>query len=309
MPDWRAGAPPRNYAVTDSRVVSLWSVTKPNAPYDRPPLSKQVLSGKWPLAHTLLATPEKLADAGVELRLGVGARSLDVASTGVTLSDDGVVEGTHVVIATGARARRLPWYEPNNFELRSRVDAQRLITRLEELSPGDVVAIVGAGFIGAEVATAVKTRGLHPVVLEAEDRPLLHVLGETVSQWLRGLPELAGVELRTNQKVSGATYRYDNGDADVEFMDGSTLRARAVIAGVGALAQCRVAHRLRPDTRQRCGHGLQSTLRRARGGGGRRGELSVVAGYPRAHRALAGGDRPRAERSRATGRRENRRQW
>ena len=204
-------------------------------PYDRPPLSKQVLSGKWPVAHTLLATPEKLADAGVELRLGVGARSLDVARTSVTLSDDGVVEGTHVVIATGARARRLPWYEPNNFELRSRVDAQRLITRLEELSPGDVVAIVGAGFIGAEVATAVKTRGLHPVVLEAEDRPLLHVLGETVSQWLRGLPELAGVELRTNQKVSGATYRYDNGDADVEFMDGSTLRARAVITGVGAL--------------------------------------------------------------------------
>jgi len=204
------------------------------APYDRPPLSKQVLAGKWPTEHTLLATPEKLADARVDLRTGVPAQRLDVATTTVTLADGNVVEGTHVVIATGARARRLPWYEPAMYELRNLADARRLMAHLDVLSAGDVVAIVGGGFIGAEVATAVKGRGLHPIVLEAMVRPLIGVLGEDVSRWLVDLPALAGVELRTEQKLSAAVYRYDNGDADVVFEDGSTLRTRAIIMGVGA---------------------------------------------------------------------------
>ncbi|NNN08863.1 MAG: FAD-dependent oxidoreductase, partial [Acidimicrobiaceae bacterium] len=210
---------------------------EPEPPYDRPPLSKQVLSGKWPLEHTTLATPEKIDHANVEMRLGVGARSLDVASTTVTLNDGSAVAGTHVVIATGARARRLAWYEPNVYLVRSRADVRRLIARLDELSPGDAVAIIGAGFIGAEVATALKSRGLSPVLLEAEERPLLHVLGETVSQWLRDLPANFGVELRTTQKVEAVTYRDDpdmNGDADVIFEDASSLRVRAVVLGVGA---------------------------------------------------------------------------
>lgn len=210
---------------------------EPESPYDRPPLSKQVLSGKWPLAHTLLATPEKLDVARVELRVGVGARRLDVASTTVTLNDDSVVEGTHVIIATGARARRLPWYEPNIFLVRSLADARRLIARLDELSPGDVVAVVGGGFIGAEVATAMKARRLHPIVFEAEERPLIRVLGDTVSQWLGNLPADFGVELRTNQTLGAAAYRYSrdaNGDADVILMDGSAIRVRAIVMGVGA---------------------------------------------------------------------------
>jgi len=100
--------------------------------------------------------PEKLADARVDLRTGVPAQRLDVATTTVTLADGNVVEGTHVVIATGARARRLPWYEPAMYELRNLADARRLMAHLDVLSAGDVVAIVGGGFIGAEVATAVK---------------------------------------------------------------------------------------------------------------------------------------------------------
>ncbi|HEY5121054.1 MAG TPA: FAD-dependent oxidoreductase, partial [Acidimicrobiales bacterium] len=150
------------------------------------------------------------------------------------LDDDSVVEGTHVVIATGARARRLPWYEPRHFELRNLADARRLLKRLEELDDGDVAAVVGGGFIGAEVATAMKTRGLRPIVIEAAPRPLLNVLGTSVSQWLSGLAANAGVELRTDQRPVATAYRYDNDDADVIFDDGSTLRARAVVVGVGA---------------------------------------------------------------------------
>jgi len=207
------------------------------APYDRPPLSKQVLAGKWPPAHTLLATPEKLERAHVDLRMGIGASRLNVENTTVTLRDGSEVRGTHVVVATGARARLLPWYEPNVFLMRNLADARRLLERLDQLSPGDAVAVVGGGFIGAEVATAMTTRGLHAIVLEAAPRPLIGVLGETVSRWLEGLPADFGVELRTNQKVGAVAYRYDrgiNGDADVIFDDGSALRVRAIVMGVGA---------------------------------------------------------------------------
>ena len=208
------------------------------APYDRPPLSKQVLAGKWPPEHTLLATPEKLAQARVDLRIGVGATRLDAATTTVTLADDNVVEGTHVVIATGSRARPLTSYEPDRFLMRNLADVRRLMTRVDELSPGDVVAVVGGGFIGAEVATAMTTRGLHAIVLEAAARPLVGVVGEAVSHWLEGLPADFGVELRTNQKVVGAGNRSQDdgsGDADVIFADGSLLRARAIVVGIGAL--------------------------------------------------------------------------
>ncbi len=207
---------------------------EPHAPYDRPPLSKQVLVGKWPPEHTMLATPEKIARARVDVRCGVAARSLDVGNTAVTLEDGNVVEGSHVVIATGTRARRLAWHEPDVCLMRNLADARRLLARLDELSPGDVVAVVGGGFIGAEVATAMKSRGLRPVVLEAARRPLVGVLGDRVSRWLEDLPSNFGVELRNDQSL--VAVRYDaNRDADIVSADGSTLSARAVVMGVGAV--------------------------------------------------------------------------
>src|ERR1700722_9326278 len=90
-----------------------------HVPYDRPPLSKKVMAGKWSVEHTTLATPERLEHAKVHLRLGVKATHLDAEKPAVTLSDGSVVTGTHVVIATGARARRLAWYEPDLYELRN----------------------------------------------------------------------------------------------------------------------------------------------------------------------------------------------
>ena len=207
---------------------------EPHAPYDRPPLSKQVMSGKWTLEHTTLATPEKLAVADVELLVGAGATRLDVATHSVTLSDGRVVTGTHVVIATGARARRLAFHHDVLFEVRTRDNVARLTTRLSVLGPGDVVAIIGAGFIGAEVATALGARGLRPVVLEAAARPLVGVLGEEVSRWLASLPGDAGIDVRADQRIAGVEAVGDEGDAEVVFEDGARLAARAVIVGVGA---------------------------------------------------------------------------
>lgn len=207
---------------------------EPHLPYDRPPLSKQVLSGKWGVDKTSLATPELVEKYEVMLQLGVAATALDVAATTVHLANGDVLSATHVVIATGTRARILTFSAGELVRsLRNREDVVALEAAISTLRPGDSVAIIGGGFIGAEAATSLHGRGLVPVVLEAAPRPLLNVLGPDVSSWLEGLSARAGVELRNNQRIVDVVVVEDG--LVVLMDDGSSLAAGAVIAGVGAL--------------------------------------------------------------------------
>ena len=202
------------------------------APYDRPPLSKQVLAGKWAPEKTVLATDERLARAEVTLHLGVPATGLDVATTTVHLANGSSLSGTHVVIATGTRARRLAFSADHRVHtLRTILDAQRLIDDVSALAPRTNVAVIGGGFIGAEVATALHARGLRPIVLEAAARPLIGVLGPEVSGWLESLPSLAGIELRCDQRIVDVLE--DDEDLRVIFEDGHDLVCGAVVLGVG----------------------------------------------------------------------------
>jgi NADPH-dependent 2,4-dienoyl-CoA reductase/sulfur reductase-like enzyme len=207
---------------------------EPYAPYDRPPLSKQVLVGKWDVGHATLATPENLAKADVGLHLGVAAVGLDVASTTVHLADGSEVAGTHVVIATGTRARRLSFSADADIHtLRDHDDVVGLLGDLARLDERDVVAVVGGGFIGAEVATQLHARGLQPIVLEAGERPLLHVLGPEPSAWLADLAKNAGVELRNGVQISDVGR--DGEGFKVQFGDGTELHAAVVVEGAGAV--------------------------------------------------------------------------
>jgi NADPH-dependent 2,4-dienoyl-CoA reductase/sulfur reductase-like enzyme len=201
-------------------------------PYDRPPLSKQVLVGKWDVDKTTLATPELVARSGATLRLGTAATGLDLYRTSVILDDGSEVTGTHVVVATGARARHLDFSADDRIHYLRRIDdLTRLNRDLGTLEPGSVVAVIGGGFIGAECATALRTRGLQPIVLEVLSRPLIGAVGEPVSAWLLGLASAAGVELRVNQVIEDVV---EHGDGlRVVFADGGDLEAGAVIAGVG----------------------------------------------------------------------------
>ncbi|MFI5036313.1 MAG: NAD(P)/FAD-dependent oxidoreductase [Acidimicrobiales bacterium] len=201
-------------------------------PYDRPPLSKQVLAGKWSPDQTTLATPERLAAAAATTHFGVAATGLDVEGAAVTLADGRVVAGTRVVVATGARARVLPFRAADRTRtLRSRADAVALIGAVEHLAPGTPVVVVGGGFVGAEVATSLKARGLAPLVLEAAARPLVTVLGEEVSHWLAGLAASAGVELRNHQQVRDVV---EDGDALRVDLAGGAVAAPVVVVAVGA---------------------------------------------------------------------------
>ena len=202
---------------------------EPYAPYDRPPLSKQVLSGKWEIDKTVLASDEALESANITSIFGVSATSLDVMSHTVTLENGETVSGTHIVIATGTRARRISFSDESLVHtIRNRKDIESLNALLATVPEGATIAVIGGGFIGAEAATALKARGLTPVVLEALQRPLIGALGDQASQWLLPLASNAEIELRTSQVIR------DVSDGSVVFADGSTLEVAAVVLGVGA---------------------------------------------------------------------------
>jgi NADPH-dependent 2,4-dienoyl-CoA reductase/sulfur reductase-like enzyme len=204
------------------------------APYDRPPLSKHVLAGKWDVERATLATPEKIGAANVDLRLGVRAVTLDIEANVVGLQDGSRVEGTHVVIATGTRARRLAFSADDEIlTLRNRDDELRMRRELEGLEPGSVIAVIGGGFIGAEVATQLRSREFVPIVLEALPRPLVGVLGPDVASWLERLAPDADIELRSDVHIRDV--ERDGDDFVVRFEDGTSLMARAVVVGAGAL--------------------------------------------------------------------------
>jgi NAD(P)H-nitrite reductase large subunit len=203
------------------------------APYDRPPLSKQILSGKWDLNKATLATSVKLETAGVDLRLGRRVVELDAAATRVELDDGTQVSGTHVVVATGTRARSLSFAGSGPLQtLRTADDVTRLNETVSRLAPGAAFAVIGGGFVGAEVATSLAARGLRPVVLEAAERPLVGVVGDEASEWLARLAPAAGIELRTRQRIRDVL----SAEASyfVEFDEGPALEVGAVIAAVGS---------------------------------------------------------------------------
>ncbi len=200
---------------------------EPERPYDRPPLSKEFLAGTMDSAALgLEADGEELA---AEWILGAAAVALDVASRSVTLADGRVVSGDAVVIATGSRARRLAGAPAGVHTVRTLADARALRS---ELQPGVRVAVLGAGFIGSEVASTLSTLGHQVTVVEAAPTPLAGPLGVELGAAVAALHQRNGVTLRCGIAVVGLTGR--DRVTGLELADGSVLPADVVIAGIGA---------------------------------------------------------------------------
>jgi len=208
---------------------------EPHQPYDRPPLSKQILMGKWGPEKLALLNETTLPELGAEWHLGSAAVSLtsDGATHTVALSNGTTLNGDTVILATGTRARRLPFSaDADLFAVRTLDDTTELLARIESLATGTRVAVIGAGFIGAEVASALHARELVPVVYETQPRPLNAVLGETAATWLEGLSAAAGVDVRVNQSIVDVLSSEDG--ITVVTSEGSEDFALGVL-GVGAL--------------------------------------------------------------------------
>ncbi len=199
-------------------------------PYDRPPLSKQVLLGAWPPERAGLATAPALRDLDVDLRLGVAARALDVAARTVTLDDGSVLSADEIVVATDSHAVVPAWASlgPRVLTLRTLDDAQ-LLTRA--LRNSRRLAVVGTGFLGLEVAATARSVGVDDVTVIGPLAPMVTAVGATVSGRLQDLHEQHGVRLEVGHPVQGATA--DASGVTVRF-GGRTLRADATVVALGA---------------------------------------------------------------------------
>jgi NADPH-dependent 2,4-dienoyl-CoA reductase/sulfur reductase-like enzyme len=173
-------------------------------PYDRPPLSKQYLSGKWDMDRVWLRREEGL---DFDMRLGVAATGLDVEAGVVTLDDGTALPFDGLVIATGASPRTLPGFE-DAIVLRTLDDCRRL---QHSLKPRARVAVIGAGFIGSEVAATARELGCEVTIVEVLPRPLARVFPAVIGDVLADLHRQHGVTLRLGETVASA----DELDADV----------------------------------------------------------------------------------------------
>jgi NADPH-dependent 2,4-dienoyl-CoA reductase/sulfur reductase-like enzyme len=211
----------------DGRIVLVGA--EPHLPYDRPPLSKQLLAGEWePQDLALRRTPYDELD--VELRLGARATALDAAGRLLTLEGDESLPFDGALLATGAAPRTLPGTPDLDgiFVLRTVDDALDLRARLDGRPR---VVVIGAGFIGSEVAATCRMRGLEVTVLEALPAPLVRGLGPVLGAVCGELHRDHGVDLRLGVGVAAI-----EGDGKVERVrldDGSTVEADIVVVGVG----------------------------------------------------------------------------
>lgn len=203
-------------------------------PYDRPPLSKQVLAGAWePDRIALQPGSGTLDDLRIDWRLGQRATALHVADRRVELADGTSVGFDGLVLATGAAPRTLPGVGALEgiYTLRTLDDCLALRRDLEAM-PARVV-VVGAGFIGSEVAATCRGRGLDVTLLEALPVPLGRALGDEIGAVCGELHRDHGVDLRVSTAVAGI-----DGSRRVErvlLSDGSTLDADLVVVGVGVM--------------------------------------------------------------------------
>jgi NADPH-dependent 2,4-dienoyl-CoA reductase/sulfur reductase-like enzyme len=211
----------------DGRLVLVGQ--EPHRPYDRPPLSKDFLVGK--VEADVLTLEDADDDLDAEWCLGTPATSLDAAAREVVLGDGTRIRSDGVVIATGARARSLPGAESlaGVHVLRTLDDALGL--RIDLVS-GSRLVVIGAGFIGAEVASTARALGLDVTVVEAMTTPLAGPLGPEMGAIVSGLHEQNGVRLLCGTGVNRLVGR-ERVEA-VELADGTVLPADVVVVGIGA---------------------------------------------------------------------------
>ncbi|MCX8562977.1 FAD-dependent oxidoreductase [Mycolicibacterium mucogenicum] len=210
-------------------------------PYDRPPLSKEFLCGNVSEADLALESDDD--DLQADWRLGVGAAKLDSRCGAIELADGTRIDADGVVIATGSRARRWPGSEgmAGVHVIRTIDDA---VTLREELVPGAALVVIGAGFIGAEVASTARKLGLDVTVVEAAPTPLQMQLGGWLGGVVAGAHAANGTKLICGVGVTGLVgekraLRVPGGIGrvtGVDLADGRHLPADVVVVGIGGVA-------------------------------------------------------------------------
>jgi len=204
---------------------------EPHLPYDRPPLSKQIVAGTWEPDKVVLRNDEALAGLGADLLLGHTATGLDAAGRRVLLAGGRAVGYDALVIATGVTPRKLPGADLAGAHLLRTLDDA--LTLRAQLLDRPKVVVVGAGFLGAEVAAVAREMGLEVTLVDPLPVPMHRQFGERIGGLIAQMHRDHGVSLRLGTGVSRFIQAAGR-VAAVELADGSVIDADLVVVAVGA---------------------------------------------------------------------------
>lgn len=202
-------------------------------PYQRPPLSKAYLMGKVDATNLTLRSANYLCEHDIDYRSGVVVEHVDVANRVVQLNSGDRLSYEHLVLATGARNRRLalPGFNaPNVHSLRDLNDAQRL---RDVIGQHRKVAVIGAGFIGMEFAAVARQSGLDVTVIEYAERPFARALTDVMARRLRELHEAEGVRFKCRTEVTGVHVNAKGLVSAISVAGSAPIAADLVLVGVG----------------------------------------------------------------------------
>lgn len=213
-----------------------------HAPYQRPPLSKGLLTGKTSLDKLALRGPDFFAQNGIELLLGRRAQAMDAGARTVTLDDGARLDYGWLALTTGARCRPLPLPGADLegvLNLRTLDDALRIAAAVEAAQRA---CVIGGGFIGLEVASALHARGVAVTVIEAQPHLLTRALPPVMSAYVESAHRRRGVELLTGHGVR-ALHGSHGRVAAVEVDSGRRIDCDLVVLGTGVVPNVELAQR------------------------------------------------------------------
>lgn len=204
--------------------------SEPHKPYDRPPLSKKFLAGEWEEDRIALRKPEDIAALDAKWVLGEAATQLNTTTQEITLVSGTIVQYDGLIIATGGVVRQLPG-QPNIAGVHVLRTVDNSVALRSEIHEGTRVVVIGAGFIGLEVAATATQRGATVTVLEGLDAPLVRALGKEMGTAIGTVHALQGVNIRCGVQVQSI-----NGDQQVSgvtLSNGEVIPADVVVVGIG----------------------------------------------------------------------------
>jgi 3-phenylpropionate/trans-cinnamate dioxygenase ferredoxin reductase subunit len=221
---------------------------EPYAPYQRPPLSKDYLSGDAHIEQLSLRTPEFLAERDISLLTGVRIDTLELTDGGpagsACTAQGRALEFDRLALTVGARPRRLdaPGADLEGVTYLRTAEDATLLRRLQ--SDAESVVVIGGGFIGLEAAAVARAQGKTVTVVEAAERLIGRAVAPAVSEFYRGAHVRHGVDVRLGARVEWLVGK-DNRVRAVELSDGSWIPADLVIVGIGVVPRTKLARQLR----------------------------------------------------------------
>ena len=208
-------------------------------PYERPPLSKDVLLGKTDIESTYFFKPESYKDDDIEVLLNTRVHKISCSDKNILLQDGRLLSWDRLALATGSRVRRLE-VEGSGLDgihyLRNLNDT-RVIK--ESAKPDSTVVIVGGGWIGLECAATLKTLGCNPIVIESSDRLCARAVAPDISAWMNDFHTKNGIDIRLNTSVK--SFKGDGSVTRVCLSDNSQIDCSSVVIGIGVLPNVELA--------------------------------------------------------------------